>query len=273
MFIPDPGCVFIESDLNGAEARVVAILSDDAKLLKSFRHGIDIHRLTASWIYDVSLNLDPFWEAADEEAKLLAQKINECLKNLISPEQRQIGKIFRHAGNYDMQKKTAAEVAGISEWRAAQILEKFHATNPNIKNKFHREIVSFLKWNNRTLTSPNGRQRLFLNRWSEELWKEAYAQIPQSTVSDQTKKAAMAVETRLGYLDILAECHDSFLCQVPLDIGAQYPMQKIDEAIKVIREEMESSIDFAQCSLPRGILSIPCEIKISDTNWDDMKPI
>ena len=248
MFIPDPGFVFIEPDLEQAEARVVALLANDTKLIEAFASGVDIHRLTASWIF----NIDP---------------------SDVTGYQRQIGKTFRHAGHYDMQKKTAAETAGCSEWRAAQILERFHATNPNIKEVFHKEIISALKWNNRTLVSPNGRQRLFLNRWSEELWKEAYAQIPQSTVSDQNKKAAMATEARLPWLQILAEAHDSFLCQVPLAIGERCPLRFVDEAIRVIKEEMEAPIDFTNCSLSRGTLSIPCEIKISELNWSDMEKI
>jgi DNA polymerase I-like protein with 3'-5' exonuclease and polymerase domains len=274
MFIPDPGYVFIEPDLSGAEARVVALLADDSRLLKAFRYGIDIHRLTAAWIYDLALNvLEDFWDADDYAAPIISAKINEILKSVTTDAQRQVGKTFRHAGHYDMQKKTAAETAGVSEWRAKQILDKFHNTNPNIKDVFHKEIISALKWNNRTLTSPNGRQRLFLNKWGEELWKEAYAQIPQSTVSDQNKKAAQAFELRMPEAMILAESHDSFLCQVPLALNEQYPMKHIDKAVKVMKEEMESPIDFRNCSLSRGELVIPCEIKMSDSNWEDMHPI
>lgn len=275
MFIPDPGYVFIEPDLNGAEARVVALLANDTRLLKAFRYEIDVHRLTASWIADVEIvDIDEFWDAAEgKESEELAAKISRRLKDKIVEEMRQIGKKFRHAGHYDMQKKTAGENAGVSEYRANQILEKFHSTNPNIKGVFHKEIISALKWNNRTLISPNGRQRLFLNKWGEDLWREAYAQIPQSTVSDQNKKAAMAFEKRCPRAMILTESHDSFLTQVPLALGAQYPFQHIDNAIMVMREEMETPIDFKNCSLSRGELVIPCEIKMSESNWEDMKTI
>lgn len=275
MFIPDPGYVFLEPDLSGAEARVVAILANDSKLLKAFQYNVDIHRLTASWIMDVSLDgcLEEFWEAEEINSRAIAELINDILRDKIAGPERQIGKTFRHAGHYDMQKKTAAETAGIPEWKAAQILAKFHKTNPNIKGVFHKEIKAALENNNRTLTSPNGRQRVFLNRWGDELWKEAYAQIPQSTVSDQNKKAAICCERRMPEMQILAESHDSFLCQVPLALGEQFPMHHVDRAIEIIKEEMESPIDFRNCSLSRGCLSIPCEIKFSDSNWEDMKII
>ena len=34
-----------------------------------------------------------------------------------------------------------------------------------------------------------------------------------------------------------------------------------NEAAKIMTEEMERPIDFSKCSLPRGILIIPCEIE------------
>jgi uracil-DNA glycosylase family 4 len=266
MFIPDPGYIFVEPDLSGAEARVVAILANDLRLLKAFRYNIDIHRFTATQILGNSpveqLNL--FWSADDEFCdKALADEINEYMRYHINEEQRQMGKKFRHACNYAMGKGEAAIQGRMPEWRAAQILDAVHKTNPNIRGVFHKEIQDALS-GTRTLTSPNGRQRMFLNKWGDELFKEAYAQIPQSTVSDQTKKAAMQIERRIPTIQILAECHDSFLAQIPVG--------DLDKAIPIIKEEMESPIDFANCSLPRGVLSIPCEIKTGE-NWESMKKI
>jgi DNA polymerase len=263
MYIPDPGYCFIEPDLSGAEARVVAILARDVRLLKAFRFEIDIHRLTKAWIdFTEPSQLSLFWDADELESERLAKEINQILKSIVSDEERQIGKKFRHAANYDMQKRTAAENAGVSEWKASEILKKVHGTNPNIRGVFHRDVQDALR-QDRTLVSPNGRTRQFLNKWGDELFKEAYAQIPQSTVSDQCKKAARGFERRFPQAQILMESHDSFLAQVP--IGT------IDKAVPIIKEEMESPIDFSRCSLPRGELIIPCEIKFSDTNWEEMR--
>jgi len=265
MFVPDPGYAFIEPDLNGAEARVVAILANDLRLIKAFKYNVDIHRLTKAWIDFNSPDdlLSQFWESTnDRETASLARQINSILKVAISDEERQLGKKFRHAANYAMGKREAAVQANISEYKAARILEAIHKTNPNIQQVFHKEIQETLAENGRRLMSPNGRERLFLNQWGDELFKEAYAQIPQSTVSDQTKQAARMVERRLPWVQILVECHDSFLCQVPI--------ARVDETIPVIREELERPIDFSRCSLPRGALVIPCEIKIGDKNWEEM---
>jgi DNA polymerase-1 len=266
MFIPDKGYIFVEPDLSGAEARVVAILANDSRLLKAFKYGIDIHRLTRAWIdLRAPRELDAFWEETGEsEAIGLASRINKELKASISDEERHIGKTFRHASNYDMGKREAAIQAQVSEFKAGKILEAVHRTNPNIRAVFHYEIQEALK-RDRTLVSPNGRTRLFLNKWGNDLFKEAYAQIPQSTVSDQTKKAGMKIEKRCPEVQILMECHDSLLLQVPFS--------RFESTLPIIKEEMEAPIDFSKCTLQRGELIIPCEIKYSDKSWYDMQEI
>jgi DNA polymerase-1 len=263
-FVPDPGYVFIEPDLSQAEARVVAALARDDRLQKLFEYGIDIHRVTASWIEDCSPNelLGRFFE---QPSRILAAEINGILKSRIGEQSRQLGKKFRHAGHYDMGKREASVQAGVSEWKANQILTKFHKTNPNIKEVFHREIQEFLRDNNRTLTNPFGRQRQFFNKWGEELFKEAYANIPQGTVSDHLKFAMIRIEERAPFIELLEESHDSFLAQVRV--------AGVNSALPIIKEELEAPIDMSKCSLPRGEIVIPCEIKLGKKNWLEMERV
>lgn len=264
LFIPDPGYIFIEPDLSQAEARVVAILARDDKLLKMFEYGVDIHRVTECWLMDKRIPLlDEFFNCVRLDAPRIAKELNDQMKGLMNDDQRQEGKKFRHAGHYDMGKREAASQIGISESKAATALAKFHNTNPNIRDIFHKEIVECLNRSNRILTNPFGRQRQFLNKWGPELWKEAYAQIPQSTVSDHLKFSMLRIEQRAPWIEILQESHDSFLAQ----IRPEY----LECTKKIIREELESPIDFSKCSLPRGKLVIPCDISISTTNWQEMR--
>lgn len=267
MFIPDPGYIFVEPDLSQAEARVVAVLARDGKLLKMFKFGVDIHRVTSFWVRGLNLPLlEEFFNVCDDNLSIdLARRVNAALKERTTEDERQIGKKFRHAGHYDMGKREAAEQIGISEGTAGIILQKFHATNPNIKGVFHREIIEFLNANNRMLTNPFGRVRQFLNKWGDDLFKEAYAQIPQSTVSDQVKYAMIRIERRAPWLEILEESHDSFLSQCPIELAEKtYP---------IIKEELEVPIDFSKCSLGTGELIIPCEIKIGKQNWQEMERV
>ncbi len=273
LFVPDDGYVLVEPDLSQAEARVVAILARDDKLLKMFEYKVDIHRVTSAWVLERKIPLlDDFFSAIEpEKCWEIANALNKQMKEFTSEDERQEGKKFRHAGHYDMGKREAASQIGISEAKAAMAFTKFHSTNPNIKNVFHREIIDFLNRNNRILTNPFGRQRQFLNKWGDDLFKEAYAQIPQSTVSDHVKFAMKRIELRAPYLMILEESHDSYLGQVPLLKNHQYPFKLLDEYKKVNKEEMEQPIDFKNCSLSRGELIIPTDLHIGKRNWQEME--
>jgi len=241
--IADPGYVLIESDMSQAEARIVALLGNDAKMAQLFKDKADIHKITASWIFGVAIDN-------------------------ITTELRFIGKTVRHAGNYDMGKKRLAELVNtdakkyginisISEWKANILLRKFHDYSPNIRGVFHKAIQEALAANNRILVNPFGRYRQFYDKWGRELWKEAYAQLPQSTVPDHLRRAGIAAKLRFEAEGIdarfVVEAHDALVGLV-LEKDA-------DAYLKIMHEEIEKPIDFAHCTLSRGTLIIPAESK------------
>lgn len=250
MFVPRPGKIFITGDGGQAEARVTSLLARDSSALelmnkKNFKRnkfGVkdDIHTITTMLVTGAA------FEAVDDEL-------------------RQIGKKTRHAGNYGMGKRRLSLLAQISEWRAGQCLDAFHRESPLISAVFWEEIKQALQDNNKVLISPHGRYRQFFDRWGEDLFKEAYAHIPQATVSDHTKYAMIRIEKRAPWIEMLAEAHDGFLAEIPEH------QSQVDEAYGIITEEMEQPIDFSRCSLPRGNLVIPCEVEIGVENWKNMK--
>ena len=241
MIIPPPGMIFMNADLSQAEARVVALLSNDLEMLELFDKA-DIHSITASWIF----GKDP-------------SKIDRVTE-------RFIGKTTRHAGNYDMQKHTHmlnvnsnARRFGIdisiSEWKAGKQLEVFHQRSPKIKQVFHAEIIKALEVN-RTLVTPHGRTRVFFERWGNDLFKEAFADIPQGTVKDHLTLAMFRIKKTLPALQIILESHDAFLAQIPDNETS------IREHAELFLRELVIPIDFSMCSLPRGQLVIPAEVEI-----------
>lgn len=269
LFIPDRGYILIEPDLSQAEARVVAVLARDGKLLKMFEFGVDVHLVTYGWMENLipDVLLENFFLESDPIlARALALDLNAKMRAVINDEQRQVGKKSRHAGHYDMGKQEAASQLGVSEYQAGKFLDKFHKRNENIRGVFHKDIQDSLRENNRILRNPFGRERQFLNRWGNELFKEAYAQIPQSTVSDHLKFAAQRIEKRCPWMQILQESHDSFLAQIE-------PIYD-EMTFKVIREELETPINFKNCTLSRDVdLVIPCDIAMSDKTWLEMKKV
>jgi uracil-DNA glycosylase family 4 len=261
MFVADEGYVIVETDMSQAEARIVALLANDTKLLSLFAAKADIHTLTTSWIFGIE-------------------------RQLVTKELRFIGKTTRHAGNYGMKKRRLAEIVNtdskkfkidiqsFSEWRAGLVLDKFHAYSPNIRSVFHQGVIEALQNNKRTLVNPYGRQRQFFDRWGEDLFKEAFCQIPQSTVPDHVRHAGIGAKKIFAkeHIDarFILEGHDSLIGLVR--------ETDVDSYVEIMHQQIEVPIDFSRCTMKRGSLVIPAESKVgynyrdaSESNPDGLR--
>lgn len=185
LFTADHGCTLINADLSQAEARVVAYLAGEERLIKVFDSGGDIHRKNASNIFGVK----------EED---------------VTDDQRQLAKRVVHASNYGMGPVTFAKQLGITKVEAQRLLNRYFATYPGIKN-WQRAIGDEVK-RKRCLTNPLGRKRVFFGRYGEPLVKEGLAFIPQSTVADVVNQALIELD-REGF-EILMQVHDSLVIQV-----------------------------------------------------------
>lgn len=269
MFIPDEGTVFIQADASQCQARIVAVLAEDWELLEAF-DKVDIHRRTAALIfgYTKELILD---------AKIKIPFIDDMDKD---DPQRFCGKKTRHAGNFDMgsqrfmiELNTDAQkfdiAMSVSSWKAGEMLEKFHAASPKLEKVFWKDIQDCLQ-SSRTLIDPYGGVRIFNGRMDEQLYKEGYANIPQRTEGHLIQKAALAVDDELNgdkAFMWISENHDSLLMEAPENNWEPYA--------KLLKKHMETPIDFSTyCSLKRNyMLTIPCTIEISNTNYGEMKQV
>jgi len=93
IFLPDPGCIFLEVDLSQAEWRVVCALTGEAELMRLARTRpweFDIHRYVASLIFTRIMQRD----VKPEE---------------ITKEQRDRGKRTAHAADYMEQGQTMSD--------------------------------------------------------------------------------------------------------------------------------------------------------------------
>jgi uracil-DNA glycosylase family 4 len=263
MLVPDEGYVFLSCDLSQAEARVVAVLSEDWELLKAF-DTVDIHRRTAGLVFDYVNSIE------------LTTVCSNPLVDKIDKEggERFLGKKTRHAGNYNMGPErhhadchSEARRAGIkldlSEYKARRNLEKFHECSPKIKGVFHNQIQHYIN-KQRYLINPYGRIRFFLDRVGEEMYREGYAQIPQSTVHDTLTRGALDIKAEGLDIKWLKEDHDALTVMVR--------EREMIEIAKFMKSKIEREIDFSECTLRRKVkLTIPAEFEWSDTNYKNMK--
>lgn len=244
MFVPDEDHVFLEADQSQAEARIVLLLAKEYKVLEMF-DLIDIHLLTASWIFKCDI----------AELKRLKETDKEEYT-----QRRQLGKKARHAGGYGMGANRLSQLANIKQKKADYILRTFHKFTPGIQEVFHKGIQEELLSNDCCLYTPFGRFRKFYEKWGDKLFKEAYAHIPQSTIADNTKRAMLGIKRDFPELKICIESHDGFTSIVH--------KQAIQDVAKRIKYHMESPIDFSKCSLIRPEIFIPCEFKLYEKNLE-----
>jgi len=261
MLVADSDEILLQADSSQAEARVVFLLAEDYEALELI-DKIDYHALTTSWFFG--------GEEATWSKKVLGF---EC------PE-RFTGKTLRHAGHLGMGKGRAAITVNtdcrkykinysITEQQADKFLKIFHQRQPKIKLNFHNSVIKCLE-KDRTLSAPvpygidapKGGTRTFFERWDEDLFRQAYSYIPQRTVSENIKAAALRIHANHKWIRILSESHDALLTSVPI--------QRKYEAAIILRTELERPIDFSTCSIKRDKLVIPCEIE-EGMNWYDFK--
>lgn len=206
LFVADEGCVFINADLSQAEARVVAYLAGEQRLIRVFEEGGDIHRKNAAVIF-------------------------KCQESEVTDEQRQLAKRVVHASNYGMGPITFAKQCGIETAQAKKLLNQYFATYPEIAN-WHLDIASQLR-RFRTLTTPFGRKRTFFDRYNEQLVKKGLAFIPQSTVADIINQAMICAHKK--GIELLLQVHDSLLVQCAEDNVAQ--------TVQMLKECMDRPIE------------------------------
>ena len=252
MYVADPGEIFLQADSSQAEARVIFLLAEDYQALEDIdKH--DYHALTASWFFGGS--------ESDYSKKVLGYE---------SPI-RFAGKTLRHAGHLGASKRRAAIELNtqarkykidftISESQADRALKIFHAKQPKIKMVFQAEVRKCIDRNRRLtapvpygIDAPKGGTRTFFERYNEDLFRQAFSYLPQRTVSENTKSAALRINIYAPWIKILVESHDALLVSVPI--------VRKQEAAKILRTEFERPIDFSRCSLPRGTLVIPCDVE------------
>ena len=216
--LPDVGYEGYNLDLSQAENRIVAQYGPDERMMNAFSTGIDVHALTASFISGKTIEEIIYDEGMFEQTKD---------KKYASPigsgryTWRFWGKKANHAFNYDFGYKSFAYLYEIPERDGKMIWEMYRKAYAGVP-KYHRRIQEQLK-KDRILTNLYGRKIMFLDRWGDALFKEAYSAIPQSTVADKINREGVKFlyyrQDLFPEVELLTQIHDSIGIQIPLSAG------------------------------------------------------
>lgn len=194
LFTPDPGYLIGDSDLEQADAQVVAWEADDSDLKSIFR--------------------DPSLDLHNENCKSIFGKYPTGPDD---PHRKRV-KAGVHLTNYGGNGRTLAKTLGITVHEADKFQSKWFQMHPGIKN-WHNEIERQLE-TRRYVENRFGYRRFYFDR-IEMLLPQALAWIPQSTVALVINHGWKNLVTNLPEVEVLLQVHDSLVFQYPKHFDPQ----------------------------------------------------
>lgn len=224
------GHTLIQFDFSQAESWIVAFLANEANMKKALMFG-DIHLETAgSAIYFRNTGCEHEWDKPSKSCKL-------C-KAIVTTDQRYIGKRVNHASAYRMKPYKQAQVINKDSDKPPYVTVTVAQTTEY--NKGWHEHYNIRPWwaeieqqmnINRTMITCYGRKRVFYAAWGEELFKEATAFEPQSTVADHANGKlhpelgipggflqVHKTFVKTGVAKIINQAHDSIILETPSNL-------------------------------------------------------
>jgi len=199
IFIPlGAGETVLKADYSQIELRIMAHVSGDKKLIDAFKKGEDIHTITGCEVFEVS-------------------------KEKLTHEQRRFAKTINFGIIYGMSPYGLAKQLKISNYEAAEYIDKFFANFPGVK-KYQQDTIASARENGYVETLM-GRRRYFrdinsANRTVRELSERAAINAPiQGTAADIIKKAMIDIQGELENkkmkTKMILQVHDELVFSVP----------------------------------------------------------
>ncbi len=230
-----PGWVYISADYSQIELRILAHLSQDPVLVKSFKENLDIHAMTASELFSVPLDQ-------------------------VTEEMRRRAKIVNFGVIYGQQAFGLAKELRISNKEAQQFIDFYFSRYKNVraildeaKNKAHKTGMAETLTGRRRLL-PDINHHDFIVRSTQE--RLAINTPFQGTAADMIKKAMISLDQWLAQhhmrTKMVLQIHDELLFEAP--------ESEVDLLLPTIRSMMESVME----------LSVPLRVEISiGKNWKE----
>jgi len=234
-FIAERGASLLSADYSQIELRVLAHMSGDPALIKTFQNNEDVHTRTASEIFGLTL----------EE---------------ITPEMRRKAKAVNFGIIYGISAFGLAQDIGVSNAEAKRYIDNYFARYPEV-----RKFIDLTIANAKTkgyVSTLFGRRRFIPELASSAVAVRNFGErmavnTPiQGTAADLIKLAMINVQKRIAQENLGSK----MILQVHDELVFEVPDHEIDRMKTLVKEEME------------GVLTLLVPIRVDmgvGKNWDE----
>lgn len=237
VFKPKEGYVFVDADYSQIELRVLAHIADDEHMIEAFNNNEDIHRQTASKVFDIPM----------EE---------------VTSKQRSDAKAVNFGIVYGISDFGLGEQLGISRKQAKLYIEQYLDKYQKIK-EFMESIKESAKKEGYVETLFNRRRYIPEMNSNNYMVRQFGARVAmntpiQGTAADIMKIAMIKLFNELKERklesNILLQIHDELLLEVK--------KEEKDEVEKLLKDSMEGAMQ----------LKVPLKVELSEAdNWYEAK--
>ncbi len=213
-FIAAPGARLISADWSQIELRILAHLSEDEALIDAFTRGLDVHRRTASELFDVE-------------------------PDAVSDPQRGVGKTVNFATIYGQGATALGKILGIEKKKAEGYIGRYFEIYAGVRGWLDRTIADAMA--SGMVTTMYGRRRLIpelhaKNTVDQQAGQRMAANTPiQGSAADLCKQAMLNIETELRRHGLEAR----MVMQIHDELVFEAPDREVDQVSRLVREQME----------------------------------
>ena len=236
-FVAEDGDLFTGSDYSQIELRILAALSGDASLIEDFRAGKDIHRATASRVFDIP----------EDEVTAL---------------DRTRAKAVNFGVVYGMSGFGLGESLNITRSDAQRYINEYFAKHTAVKEYLDRQIETgeekreVRTYFGRVRKLPEFASRKFMER---ELAKRLAMNTPiQGTAADIIKIAMNSVSAELRRINM----ESKLILQIHDELIVEGPVNEVEEVENILEQCMMGAADLA--------VDLVCDIHTGKT-WYELK--
>lgn len=220
VFVPAEGYIFTDADYSQIELRILAHLSQDEQLIEAYKMDEDIHRITASKVFDT-----PFEEVTDL--------------------QRRNAKAVNFGIVYGISSFGLSQDLSISPKEAAAYIKQYFGTYPKVKEYLDNLVASAKE--NGYVTTMFGRKRPIPELSSSNFMQRAFGEriamnSPiQGTAADIMKIAMIAVFRKLKEKNLKSK----LILQIHDELVVETAEDETEEVKQIVIECMKNAASLA----------------------------